>query len=79
VAPGFIDTDMTRALPEAQREALVGQIALGRLGDAQDIADAVIFLAARLENAGVKTTLPPRLTGLKGLLAYKNSKNCCAR
>jgi len=46
VAPGFIDTDMTRALPEAQREALVGQIALGRLGDAQDIADAVLFLAS---------------------------------
>ena len=46
VAPGFIDTDMTRALPGAQREALVGQIALGRLGDAQDIADAVLFLAS---------------------------------
>lgn len=46
VAPGFIDTDMTRALPEAQREALVGQIALGRLGEAQDIADAVLFLAS---------------------------------
>ena len=46
VAPGFIDTDMTRALPEAQRDALVGQIALGRLGAAQDIADAVDFLAS---------------------------------
>ncbi len=46
VAPGFIDTDMTRALPEAQREALVGQISLGRLGDVKDIADAVIFLAS---------------------------------
>ncbi|MFC3531039.1 3-oxoacyl-ACP reductase FabG [Vogesella facilis] len=46
VAPGFIDTDMTRALPEAQREMLVSQIALGRLGDAQDIADAVLFLAS---------------------------------
>ncbi|AXK39701.1 3-oxoacyl-ACP reductase FabG [Crenobacter cavernae] len=46
VAPGFIDTDMTRALPEAQREALIGQIALGRLGDAKDIADAVVFLAS---------------------------------
>ncbi|BEV71849.1 MULTISPECIES: 3-oxoacyl-ACP reductase FabG [unclassified Paludibacterium] len=46
VAPGFIDTDMTKALPEAQREALVGQIALGRLGDAKDIADAVVFLAS---------------------------------
>ena len=46
VAPGFIDTDMTRALPQEQRDALVGQIALGRLGDAQDIADAVLFLAS---------------------------------
>ncbi|AOZ49913.1 3-oxoacyl-ACP reductase FabG [Chromobacterium vaccinii] len=46
VAPGFIDTDMTRSLPEAQREALVGQIALNRLGDVKDIADAVVFLAS---------------------------------
>lgn len=46
VAPGFIDTDMTRVLPEAQRAALVEQIALGRLGDAKDIADATAFLAS---------------------------------
>jgi 3-oxoacyl-[acyl-carrier protein] reductase len=46
VAPGFIDTDMTRALPEAQREALLGQIALGRLGAPADIAHAVAFLAS---------------------------------
>ncbi|MGN6328212.1 MAG: 3-oxoacyl-ACP reductase FabG [Rhodanobacter sp.] len=46
VAPGFIDTDMTRALPEAQKEALLGQIALGRLGEADDIAKAVGFLAS---------------------------------
>jgi 3-oxoacyl-[acyl-carrier protein] reductase len=39
VAPGFIDTDMTRAMPEAAREALLGQIALGRLGQPADIAD----------------------------------------
>jgi 3-oxoacyl-[acyl-carrier protein] reductase len=45
VAPGFIDTDMTRALSEAQREALLEQIALGRLGAADDIARAVGFLA----------------------------------
>ncbi len=45
VAPGFIDTDMTRAMPEAAREGLLGQIALGRLGDATDIAHAVAFLA----------------------------------
>jgi 3-oxoacyl-[acyl-carrier protein] reductase len=46
VAPGFIDTDMTRALPEASKEALLGQIALGRLGEADDIAKAVGFLAS---------------------------------
>lgn len=45
VAPGFIDTDMTRSLPEDARGALLGQIALGRLGEAQDIANAVAFLA----------------------------------
>ena|SRR5690606_25723788 len=45
VAPGFIDTDMTRALPEAAREGLVSQIALGRLGEPADIARAVAFLA----------------------------------
>lgn len=46
VAPGFIDTDMTRALPEAQREALLGQISMGRLGEAAEIAHAVAFLAS---------------------------------
>ena len=46
VAPGFIDTDMTRALSEDQRTALLGQIALGRLGAAADIANAVAFLAS---------------------------------
>ena len=46
VAPGFIETDMTRDLPDAQRAALEGQIALGRLGQPQDIADSVAFLAS---------------------------------
>ncbi|MDZ7663046.1 3-oxoacyl-ACP reductase FabG [Thiohalophilus sp.] len=46
VAPGFIDTDMTRALPEAQRETLLGQIPLARLGDPAEIAQAVAFLAS---------------------------------
>lgn len=46
VAPGFIDTDMTRALPEEQREALLSQIPLGRLGQADEIAYAVAFLAS---------------------------------
>jgi len=45
VAPGFIDTDMTRALDEAQRAALLARIPLSRLGAPQDIADAVAFLA----------------------------------
>ncbi|HEX5391317.1 MAG TPA: 3-oxoacyl-ACP reductase FabG, partial [Burkholderiaceae bacterium] len=40
VAPGFIETDMTRALPEAQKDAMQGQIALGRFGAASDIAEA---------------------------------------
>ena len=46
VAPGFIDTDMTRALPEAQREALLNKIPLGRLGRPEEIAAAVAFLAS---------------------------------
>ena len=46
VAPGFIDTDMTRALPEEQRDALLQQIALGSLGSVEDIANAVAFLAS---------------------------------
>ena len=46
VAPGFIDTDMTRALPETQRDALLGQIPLNRLGQAQEIAATVAFLAS---------------------------------
>ena len=46
IAPGFIDTDMTRALPEEVRETFEAQTALGRFGDAQDIADAVLFLAS---------------------------------
>jgi 3-oxoacyl-[acyl-carrier protein] reductase len=45
VAPGFIDTDMTKGLPEAQRTALADQIPLGRLGAPSDIAEAVCFLA----------------------------------
>lgn len=45
VAPGFIDTDMTRELPEASRDALLTQIPLARLGQPQDIAEVVAFLA----------------------------------
>ena len=46
VAPGFIDTDMTRALETAQRDALQTQIPLGRLGEPEDVAAAVAFLAS---------------------------------
>jgi 3-oxoacyl-[acyl-carrier protein] reductase len=45
VAPGFIDTDMTRDLPEAARDALLSRVPLGRLGTPGDIANAVAFLA----------------------------------
>ncbi|MEW5769734.1 MAG: 3-oxoacyl-ACP reductase FabG [Pseudomonadota bacterium] len=53
VAPGFIDTDMTRALPEAARAKLLERIPLGKLGSADDIAHAVAFLAS--EGAGYVT------------------------
>ena len=46
VAPGFIDTDMTQALPEDARSALLAQIALGKLGAVSDVAEAVSFLAS---------------------------------
>jgi 3-oxoacyl-[acyl-carrier protein] reductase len=46
VAPGFIDTDMTRALDDRQREALRESIALGRLGESEDVAAAVLYLAS---------------------------------
>lgn len=46
VAPGFIDTDMTKDLPEAQKELMLSQIALGRLGQPDEIAQVVSFLAS---------------------------------
>ncbi len=46
VAPGFVDTDMTRVLPEEQRNAMLSQIPLGRLGEGDDIANSVLFLAS---------------------------------
>ena len=48
VAPGFIDTDMTSALPEDARKVLLEQIALGRLGSPDDIANTVLYLASDL-------------------------------
>jgi 3-oxoacyl-[acyl-carrier protein] reductase len=53
VAPGFIDTDMTKGLADAQRESMLGQVPLARLGDVRDIADAVLFLAS--DSAGYIT------------------------
>ncbi|MGH8327030.1 MAG: 3-oxoacyl-ACP reductase family protein, partial [Steroidobacteraceae bacterium] len=46
IAPGFIETDMTRAMSEAQRAALAAQIPMERLGTAEDVAAAVLFLAS---------------------------------
>jgi len=57
VAPGFIDTDMTRALPDAAKEALLGQIAVGRLGQPEEIAAAVAFLASPAASYVSGTTL----------------------
>ena len=53
VAPGFIETDMTAALPETARDALLPTIPMGRLGQAEDVARAVVFLAS--EEAGYIT------------------------
>lgn len=53
IAPGFIDTDMTRALTDAQRQSLLGQVPLGRFGAVEDIAAAAAYLAS--EGAGYVT------------------------
>jgi 3-oxoacyl-[acyl-carrier protein] reductase len=47
VAPGLIDTDMTRDLPDENRDAMLEQVPLGRLGEGEDIASAVLFLASK--------------------------------
>jgi 3-oxoacyl-[acyl-carrier protein] reductase len=53
VAPGFVDTDMTRALPDARRTEILGQVPLGRYADAREIASAVTWLGS--EGAGYVT------------------------
>ena len=58
VAPGFIDTDMTRALNEQQREAILSRIPLARLGKAEDVAAAVVFLASPQAAYITGATLP---------------------
>ncbi len=57
VAPGFIETDMTRVLPELQKEALLAQIPLGRLGLAEEVAGSVAFLASEEASYVTGTTL----------------------
>lgn len=57
IAPGFIDTDMTRALSEQQRAAILGRIPLARLGTAEDVAAAVTFLASSQAGYITGTTL----------------------
>ena len=57
VAPGFINTDMTRSLPQTQRDALLAHIPLGRLGQVEDIAAAVAFLASQQAGYITGTTL----------------------
>lgn len=57
VAPGFIDTDMTRSLSDEQKTALLTQIPLGRLGQSEDIANAVTFLAGPQADYITGTTL----------------------
>jgi len=57
VAPGFIDTDMTRALPEPARVKLLERIPLGKLGTVEDIAQAVVFLASDAAGYVTGTTL----------------------
>jgi 3-oxoacyl-[acyl-carrier protein] reductase len=57
VAPGFVDTDMTRALPEKVRDQLLAQVPLGRLGSADDVAAAVLYLLSDHASYVTGTTL----------------------
>ena len=57
VAPGFIETDMTHVLPEVQKQALLSQVPLGRLGSAEEVAGTVAFLASEEASYVTGTTL----------------------
>ncbi len=58
IAPGFIDTDMTRQMPQAARDALTARIPLGRLGLAQDVADLAAFLCSERASYITGAVLP---------------------
>lgn len=58
IAPGFIDTDMTKELPEAHKQAMLTQIPVGRLGQPEEIADAVSFLAREESGYITGATIP---------------------
>jgi 3-oxoacyl-[acyl-carrier protein] reductase len=61
VAPGFIETDMTKDLSDTQTAALLGQVPVGRLGQAREVADAVAFLAST--RAGYITGIELHING----------------
>ena len=61
IAPGFIETDMTDSLPDAQKAALASQIPMGRLGTVDEIAKAVLFLAG--DNASYITAQTIHING----------------
>ena len=61
IAPGFIKTDMTDRIPEAQKKALMSQIPMSRFGSIEEVAQAVLFLAS--ENSGYITAQTLHLNG----------------
>jgi 3-oxoacyl-[acyl-carrier protein] reductase len=61
VAPGYIDTDMTRNLPEEAKKYMLGQVPLGRVGTPDDVANAVLFLSS--DEAGYITGQVLRVNG----------------